>query len=338
MKSKFIYPIEECEAESWERYARVLALTMKLVGSVAAQPVNNNIHECWKAIAYFWNGNAVNMCGKNYMREALYHIRFRRFSNKVHDHDELMLILFIEEEMLRCGYAFHVWVQMQELAQLYHGMLFVCKRDGAQKAYPAMKLDFYLTASMMSRIMLKSRAPQEWGDALDCDRATYPYQADRIYWYVRKYENAVRLLIPEAAQWSEEWSDEQSVISAVKAKYAVDLTNDSNGFDSLIRLVEQRKAIIHCSHELYQMKQFTPALAAGIWGNRYEYMLQKCFLDIYRRYKTSKKSSKRSKYASEKLVNSWLYQWIDQKRLANTLDPKLEGKIRSALLSIALNI
>lgn len=337
MKSNVIYPIEECEAESWERYARVLALTVKLLG-VTAQLVNSNICECWKAIASLWNGDAVHLCGKNYLREALYHIRFRRFSDKVYEHDELMLVLLIEDEMLRCGYAFHVWVQMNELGQLYHEMLFVCKRDGAQKANPPMKLDFYLTASMMSRIMLKGRAPQEWGDTIDCNRVTYPYHAGRIHWYVKKYENAVGLLIPEADTWYEEWSDEQSIITAVKEKYAVDLTNDSNSFDALLRLVEERMAICHCSHELYQMKQFTPALAEGVWGERYEHMLQKCFLDIYSRYKISKKNTKRSKYSSEKLVNSWLYQWIDQKRMADELDPGLRDKISKAQFTIALNV
>ena len=337
MKYKVFYPIEESEAESWERYARVLDLTMKLVGT-AAQPVNSNICECWKAIASFWNSDAIHLCGKNYLREALYHIRFRRFSDKVHEHDEQMLVLLIEDEMLRCGYAFHAWVQMNELGQLYHEMLFVCKRDGARDEYPAMKLDFYLTASMMNRIMLKSRTPQEWGDTIDCNRMTYPYYAGCVHWYVKKYENAVAQLIPEADTWYEEWSDEQSIITAVKEKYAVDLTNDSSSFDALIRLVEERKAICHCSYELYQMKQFTTALAEGIWGERYEYMLQKCFLDIFSRYKISKKNTKRSKYSSEKLVDSWLYQWIDQKRMADELDPGLRDKISKAQFAIALNV
>ena len=336
MKSKYLYPIEESEAESWERFNHVRDLTMKLV--VAAQLQNGAIYECWEAIARCWIGKAVDLRGINYMREALYHIRFRKFSNKVHDHDELMLVLLIEDEMLRCGYAFHVWVQMPELAQLYHEMLFVCKQDGVKKNCNSMMLDFYLTARMMNLIMLKDRNPLTWGDDFDQHMATNPYDAGRIYWDVKAYENAICLLIPEAARWSEEWSDEQRIITAVKAKYSVDLTNDSNSFDALIRLVEQRKAICHCSYELYQMKQFTPALAKGIWGNRYEHMLQECFLDIYSRYKVSKKNTKRSKYSSEKLVSSWLYQWIDQKRLANTLDPKLEGKIRSALFSIALNV
>lgn len=337
MKSKYVYPIEEREAESWERYNHVRDLTMKLA-VVAAQLPNGTIFACWEAIARFWNESTDRLRGINYMREALYHIRFRRFSYKVHEPDERMLVLLIEGEILRCGYAFHVWVQMQELAQMYYNVLYVCKQDGVKKSCHSRKLDFYLTASMMNRVMLKGRKPLTWGDALDCDKVTYPYGASRIYWYVKEYENAVCLLIPEAAQWSEEWSDEQNIITAVKAKYSVDLTNDSNSFDSLIRLVEQRKAIIHCSHELYQMKQFTPALAKGIWGNRYEYMLQKCFLDIYSRYKIGKKNAKRSKYSSEKLVSSWLYQWIDQKRSANTLDPELDGKIRSALFSIALNV
>jgi hypothetical protein len=201
-----------------------------------------------------------------------------------------------------------------------------------------MKLSEYLRANTIRRIMLKDRNPLKCGGVLDCNKATYPDCAISTYWCVVAYENAVQLLIPEAIFWQEEWSSEEPIVSAIKSRYAVDLSDDSDSFDALINLVEHRKEARHCSYALYGMQQFTNELAIGIWGEQADSMMQKCFLDIYRRYKIGRRNRKRSKYSSKVLTDSWLYKWIDQKRLSDSLDPKLKDKVKTALFSIALDI
>jgi hypothetical protein len=290
------YPILESATDSWERYIRVRALTMRLYPAVNIQR-DGNLLNCWKAIAHTWDEVVYPLCGINYISEALYHIHYRCFSNQVNISNELLLVLLIEEELLRCSFAFQAWQNMEEFGRLYYNILYVRQRDGLRKDYNSMKLSEYLRANTIRRIMLKDRNPLKWGGVLDCNKATYPDCAISTYWCVVAYENAVQLLIPEAIFWQEEWSSEEPIVSAIKSRYAVDLSDDSDSFDALINLVEHRKEARHCSYALYGMQQFTNELAIGIWGEQADFMMQKCFLDIYRRYKIGRRNRKRSKYS-----------------------------------------
>ena len=339
MKSNVLYPIEESVDESWERFAKIYELSDMIVGEDQIVPVyTQDIRASWAAIAMFWKADAFRQGTPNFLYEAIYHVRYRKFSPNVNTHEELLLTLMVEDELCRCGYAFQVWCNLEEFKEAYQELLFPAKHSRGWNAFCPVCLKLYLAGSMANRIMLKDRRPIDWGAELDCDSATYPYGPDYMRYRITVYERAISILIPESDQWYEEWTDGDYAVKCIKDKYGMDFTNDPEGFDHLIDLATEKNFPRYCALPLYALKNVTSKLLDTLWGEKSRTMVQRCFLVIYSRYKISKKNTKRSKYSAEKLADSWLYQWMDQKRMADELDPKMRNKIRSAMLKIALNI
>ena len=120
----FVYPIREKVEESWERLLKIYDIADKLVGSDYIVPVSTyDIMQAWYDMAVFL-ANAIELLnGVDYMYEAIYHIRYRVFTENVNESDELMLVLLIEEELCRCGYAFYMWSNMSEFQSRYYELL-----------------------------------------------------------------------------------------------------------------------------------------------------------------------------------------------------------------------
>lgn len=339
MKTINIYPVYETEAESWARFAKIYELADKIVGEDQIVPAYiQDIRASWAAIAMFWKTDAFHQGRPNFLYEAIYHVRYRKFSPNVNTHGELLLTLLVEDELCRCGYAFQVWCNLDEFKEAYQELLFSAKHSRGWSAFCPVCLKLYLTGSMANRIMLKDRRPIDWGAELDCDLATYPYGSDYMRYRITVYERAISILIPESDRWYEEWTDGDYAVKCIKDKYNMDFTNDPEGFDHLIALATEKNFPRYCALPLYALKNVTPNLLEALWGEKSYTMVQRCFLEIYSRYKTGKKNTKRSKYSFEKVVDSWLYQWIYQKRCAGELDPKLEHKLNKALINIGMNV
>ncbi len=109
MNTDLIYPIYETEEDSWERFLKIYELTDQIAGEDCIVPVDSNdIRDAWAGIAMYWKIAAFFGNNADFMYEAIYHIRYGRFSQNVNTHNELLLTLLIEDELCRCGYAFHV--------------------------------------------------------------------------------------------------------------------------------------------------------------------------------------------------------------------------------------
>ena len=124
MKAKNIYPVYESNEESWNRFSRICELTAAIADPELVIPVcKNKIVESWKRIAKCWAEQGFLMGGIDFMYEAIYHVRYRVFSENVHTENELRLVLLIEDELCRCGYAFNAWSNMQEFENVYKELL-----------------------------------------------------------------------------------------------------------------------------------------------------------------------------------------------------------------------
>lgn len=334
MKAKNFYPVYETKAESWERFAKIYKLTAKIAGEGHNVPViDKDIRASWAGIAMYWK-IASFLGGKaNFMYEAIYHVRYRRFSPDVNTHEELLLTLLIEDELCRCGYAFQVWSDLEEFEEAYQELLFPSKRSRGWQSFCPPCLEMYLAGNMANRIMLKDRRPIDWGDELDCDRATFPYGPDYMRYRITLYERAISTLLPESAQWNEEWTDGAYVAQCIKTKYGMDFTNDQKGFNHLIELVTEKNFPRCCARHLYALKNVTPGLLTVLWGEKTETMLQRCFLDVYSRYKSAKDSA-RSRYSKQNITQSWLYQWVIEHCVASSA--MLDKKVKIAAYNIAV--
>ena len=337
MKAQNIYPVYESQEESWDRFSRIYELTAAVVDPELVAPVcANNVVESWKRIAKCWAEQGFKMGGVDFMYEAIYHIRYRVFSENVNRENELRLVLLIEDELCRCGYAFYAWNNMQEFESVYRELLIPHKGSRGWRGYCPECLKRYLAGNMANRIMLKDRAPNEWGTQLDCDRATFPYVSYHMLSRMIAYELAMSFLIPESSEWHEEWADGQYVAEYIRKQYKLDVSKDPSAYDAIFRLVELRKYVTYSAYYLYELKNVTPELLNKLWGENAHEMLQLCFLDIYKRYKVAKKKSKRSRYSQQAVMQSWLYQWAEQNR--SRLETNLDCKVRDAHFRIALGI
>ena len=334
----FTYPIKETIEESWERLLKIYDLTDKLVGNDYVVPVSTyDIMKAWRDMVIFLTNTVELLNGVDYIYEAIYHIRYRVFSEKVSEQNELKLVLLVEDELCRCGYAFHVWSNMREFQSVYEELLFPHKKGPGWRSFCPRYVEMYLAGNMANRIMLKDKSPIDWGDELDCNRATYPYGPDYMRYRVTVFEQAIEILLPESSEWYEEWMDGKYIAERIKARYNMDFTNDSEGFDNLIRLITERKFPKVCAYYLYRLNNITPELLDVLWGDNIQHMMQKCFLNIFQRYKAAKKAgTKRSCYSQQAVQKSWLYCWNAQRR--NIEETELSQTVKKAMFRIELNI
>lgn len=336
MKTKNVYPVNETEEESWTRFERIYELTDAIIGEDHAVPIlPRNIVHCWVAIAKFWANAGDLMNGLDLMYEAIYHIRYRVFSENVNDPNEMLLVLLIEDELCRCGYAFHMWSNMNEFQSVYQELLSPRKNKRGWRAFCPWYIEMYLAGNMANRIMLKDKKPVDWGDELDCDRATFPYSPDYMRYRITVYEQAVELLFPESDKWYEEWTDELYIVELIRERYKMDFTNDKVGYDNLIGLVVDRKYPKCCFKYLYDLNAATPELLEVLWREKAPEMLKRCFLELFSRYKAAKKNTKRSRYSREAVMHNWLYQWVDEN--CTESNDGLSRKVRKAMIQIAMN-
>ena len=337
MKIHNIYPVYESEAESWERFSKIYELTDQSIGQDDVVPVNtDSIVRSWEEIAKYWAGPCFVMTGIDFMYEAIYHVRYRTFSLDVTTSNELLLVLLIEDELCRCGYAFRTWCNMKEFENVYRELMFPKKRNRGWSAFCPPCLELYLAGNMANRIMLKDRRPIDWGNEIDCDRATFPYGPDYMRYRIMEYERAISILIPEADQWYEKWMDGTYAAECIKARYGMDFTNDQNGFNHLIELVIEKDNPRCCAPYLYRLQNVTPNLLAALWGDKTTEMLQRCFVNIYHRRKRSRENNTtRSNYDQQKVMQSWLYWWAYQNR--DECDTKLGKKVKRAVFSVMMN-
>lgn len=334
----FKYPIYENAEESWERLTKIYILTDKLAGPDYIVPISlHDISQAWQDVAVFLTNAIEQLNGIDYMYEAIYHIRYRAFTENVNESDELKLVLLIEEELCRCGYAFYVWSNMSEFQSRYDELLFPRKNSRGWRDFCPWYMEMYLAGNMANRIMLKDIRPIDWGGRLDCDRATYPYDPDYMRYRVTVFEQAMEILLPESSGWYEEWMDIDYITERIKERYNMDLRSDSKGFDDLIELAVEKKIPKACACNLYSLNNITLDVLEVLWGEKTPNMMAKCFLNIYQRYKAAKKAgTMRSKYSSQAVQRSTMYCWIAQH--IDALGPKSRGLIRAAMFRIEMNI
>jgi len=331
------YPIEESKEEGMQRFAVVKNLTEKIAGSNNVNiPCDEGMLKCWKYIASFWKDRQDLMHGIDFMFEAFYYICRRKFSENVREEKVLRLILLIEEELGRCGYAFRAWYEMDDFQKLYYEFYIQEKYNNAKKSYPSYRHNRYVSGKMIQRISYKERSFAQWGDAIDCDRVTYPYDTKYLLDNVKDYEVAIDILLPESTSWYEQWMDVSYITNAIKKRHKVDFTNDAVGYDNLIGAVANSTDVMQCAYYLYRMKTFPLQLAKHIWGADADRMIQRCFLNIYGRYKAAKKNTKRSQYSQQAVMGSWIYQWIAKKY--DSKDDSLSHKAKDAYFRVSMGI
>lgn len=336
--TKLIYPVYETVEESWTRFNEIFNLTVRIAAPYHGEPPRmGSIQECWEKTLLYWSEYRFLMKNIDFMFEAIYHIRYRVFSENVSTSDELRLVLLIEDELCRCGYAFHVWSNMEEFKSVYREMLFPVHSSRGWKPFCPAPLSLYLAGNMINRIMLKDRRPIDWGEELDCDRAASYLGSDYMRYRIKEYEDVITALVPEAYQWNEEWMDGTYAVDAIKRRYVVDYSKDEEGFSNLFRLVADKNYPTLCAGPLYMLGDIPHNLLNTLWGDRTEMMLKRCFLEIYKKYKRANKNkTKRSRYSQQTIVHSWLYQWVGQNR--SKKKSLLDSKVATAHFNIGLGV
>lgn len=340
MSTNITYPVYESVAESWQRFSKIYDATDRVLGEDFVVPVfHKDIKVCWAQILKYWSEFVLDARGIDFIYEAIFHIRYCAFSEAITTPADEHLVLLIEEELCRCGYAFQAWYNMAEFKCTYYELLAPTPNSRGWRDFNPLCLNLCLAGNMANRIMLKNRRPIDWGDELDCNRATFPFGPDYMRYRVTEYKQALSILLPESSHWQDEWVDGHRTTKLIKNHYAMDFTNDQDGYHHLIRLAADRNFPYHCARHLYSLNNVTPALINALWGEKANEMIARCFLDTYNRYKAAKKrQSKKSRYSSEAITKSWLYQWVEQHYRTGDLPAQFAAKLRKAQFNIAMNI
>lgn len=288
------YPVEENTTESWSRFNRIYELTVDLAGGDYSLFIRDaEIEKSWKAIVNSWKDNSRKLNKINFFYEALFHICFGRFSSKVTEDSALKLVLLIEDELTRYGYAFNVWESMQDFIEAYKNIMNPAPNSEANKCVRTLKLKQYLRCRLFKKVILKDKYPDEWDNKLDCARNAYRYGTSYLRSNMEQFEESITFLIPEAIAWSEQqWCDEVQILEKLKQLYGVDYSTDLRSFDYLLDAVRYRDMTNQYTYYLYYISTFSLSLAQRFWGERYESMVLFCFMDIYKRYRRSGKTQR----------------------------------------------
>lgn len=332
------YPIEETVNESYKRFVRMYTLTNEVSGMVAdTLPVKRHIRLCWRMIAEVWENEIYMKHKVRIFEEALYHIRHRVFSQNLQDPLLLKLVLLVEDELGRCGYAFNVWNDMDEFRMALCKIQHPRKGDLTYHRFYTWWFREYLDSQMLKYVALKNREPEKWQGTL-CLGGQNIYECSRpdIYRHIECFETVIKFLLPDACDWYEQWRDEFYILEQLNHKFGVDFKYDYKGFDALIQLVLDRNNVNNCASCMYRMKMMTPALAQHIWGSDADGMIGRCFIDIYKRYRKSKKNRVRSRYSQTAVVNGWMYKQIQD--WYENQPEKLTDKVRKVFFNISIGI
>lgn len=331
------YPIEEGVAESWRRFNRIYGLTADLADKdINTFRQSTDIIRAWETIANVWESYAPGWGNVDIFYEALFHNCFRKFSSKVSESKMLKLILLVEDELLRCGYAFDTWKNMKTFRSAYKEILYPANNK-SRECVKRWKLRWYLQDQMLKHVLLKNKYPEEWGDKLNCTSAVYPYNARELRSNIEKFENSIKFLIPKAKSWNDrQWADESLILREIKSLYGVDFSDDLESLDNLLAAVLYREHVETYSYYLYRINDFPVSLAQHFWSAQYFQKIQDCFIAIYKRYKRARKNTKNSRYRQDRVVNGWLYkqiaEWYNDPMVA------LSDKVRKAYFEISIGV
>jgi hypothetical protein len=331
------YPVRESEEESWIRFEELYRLTAEIAVSYHTVPQrDSSLMDCWKNLALFWGCHSIEVNGANLFREVMYHICFRKFSDRVEE-PLLRLILLIEDEVLAFSFAFKAWVQTDVFREAYdeitgpywYNPIFKKKYDGDMYTY--------LMYRVVKLVMIKNLTRDEWYNLFPMSDNLYPFRAYEVYQNVDEYEEAVKFLIPAAHVWYEEWSDRSVIIEQLQQLYGLDFSNDIKGLYSLINATKHRQDIDTCSWYLYRTKECSMVLLQHLWGSNYPEKLQRGFLSLCKRYKSAKRRNPaRGRYGHSDFMRHWIYQQINAWRCDKTVD--ISKKVRDKLFEVGIGI
>lgn len=332
------YPIEENIEESYEYFMVLYSLTMKANEvEMNMQPSISLLEVWWARIAGIWENETYLKHGVRIFDETLFHIRHKVFSPELDDPLLMKLVLLVEDELGKCGYAFHVWNKLTEFRQALSRTLHPKRGDLTWHVYHSWWYSAYLKGWLMKFVGLKNKSLEEWPGTMRCgDEHIYMCDRERFNDNIECFETAMKFLVPEANTWYEEWRDAGYMLNCLKKLYGIDFSNDSEGFDNLIYMVLHRKSVKYSAYYLYRMKTMPLTLAQHIWGGDADDMIMRCFTDIYHRYRRAKKNMVRSRYSQKALMESWMYKQIED--WYNTQPNKLADKVRTAYFNISLGI
>jgi len=334
---KLKYPVYESDQESWSRYEEIYRLTTKLAEKCQAKPNRClALEESWKNIAVFWSCYSIDLCGSDLMFESLYHICFRKFSEKAKDPTLMRLILLIEDELLSFSYAFKVWLQTDFFQKAYNEITAPRWENKTFKKVYEDEFYMYLTYRVTRMVMMKNLSRDKWTGLFGDFDYRYHCGLSQIYSYVDDYEAAVEFLIPDAYSWYEEWSDISVMVACIKVLYGVDFSGDIRGLEALIKATKHRQDIVTCARYLYRLKTCPITLLQHLWGDEYAQKLQVGFLSLCKRHKAAKFRGNRSRYAYAKFLNHWIYKQIGTWRRDKTVE--LSDKLVETWFNIALGI
>lgn len=325
-------------------FEAIYALTLQLCGlSPVAAPCSRGFKKCWADIIPIWNKHAAALGCPDVFYATLYHIVWREFQPTITNPDLQSLLLLIENELLTDGYAFEVWRNTPEFHGAFADILTATRNaPGAPNSKKQRTHVFrrYLYSRTVSLVIYKNTVPRfMWTFADSHDRASFKTAAELHECY-QIFEEVIRCLLPEAASWTTEWADETYILRRMRAVHGVTFSKNYDDFDHLIKAVSLILYDRPYLASLIDAKKFTFSMAQAIWGDQAEKKIETILSKVRTQHvswakRTAQSYRGHSLYSHANIINSWLYQMLDEWRVSG--DSRLTPKMRSDFMGLAMS-
>ncbi len=191
-----------------ERYAEVRRVTITDTSEEAFEKYHRDSGKRWLDLARFWD--KIHTCKKHFvLTSAIHKIFWGVTPYDSCDPDFVYLLSLVEAEVLDNGEAYQSWSKWIVFKRILNGTL------DSMTSFGASNIDIH---SIEHYHYLRSRARCK----IEYDKTKPDDYHEYLYEY-RSYENIVRLLVPEAANWNrQQWGDDCNILDALEARYGID--------------------------------------------------------------------------------------------------------------------
>ena len=227
-----------CTPEENSRFQHLYEVTLNLCGAETDDcPVSTRPLKKWSDLANIWYDRPESIGCKDIFYTVLHHIHWGLYPDGSYSDELLELLEMVEYEVLDSGCANRSWLKRTDFKKAFNRFKGVAEcdvKDGP--GYHFYSSVLYLWHRTLNLVQYKFNDFSDCGFAGE-DQYNDCYLDVRNHCYV--YEQAIKVLIPDAANWDrKQWSDDRNIGKALAERYGIEF-NRRIAYESLVGLIER---------------------------------------------------------------------------------------------------
>lgn len=324
-----------CTPDENRRFQHLYEFTLALCDlEPEDHPVSNRPLKKWSDLANIWYLYPDRIGCENIFHTVLHHIHWGLYPDGTHSDKLLELLQLVEREVLDSGCANRSWLKRTDFKKAlnyFRGLPRCDVQNGPR--YHFYSTIHYLSHRTMNLVRYKFHNFSDRSFTGKTEDKKH-YLDVRKHYYV--YEQAVRLLVPEAANWDHsQWADDRKIEAAISSLYGVVFSKRSE-YDTFISLFERAcvNGEVVAMADYVKIKFLPPELIRLAWPTYTDRLIIDEFLAAYNHAK--KEEKKYSSYSEKEppivvLEQSWLF-----KETSRVVDEYNDHAIKKVLFEVSV--